>query len=100
DVQGATADADGAFQIALSPDTYYVFNAEAGIERCRDQKRVIVAGRAIEPLKLVLQPARRIHGTLTGADNAPIPNQRVSLLWRDDESHGKLPPEEQLPNPK
>jgi hypothetical protein len=99
-VQGGTSEADGSFQLALAPDMYYVFNAEAGGECSRDQKRVIVAGRAVEPLKLVLQQPRRIHGTLTGSDGAPIPNQHLSLIWSDDESYAKLPAEEQLPNSK
>jgi len=97
-VQGAKCDDEGAFQIGLQPGLYYAFIAEAGSERSRDQRRVVIAGRPTAPLKIVLAPARRIHGVLTrGPEKAPVPLEHVGLVWHDDESYSQLPPEERLP---
>jgi len=99
-VQGAKCDAEGAFKLPLQSGLYYVFHADSATERSRDQTRVVVADRPMQPLKIVLQPGRRIHGTLTrGPDKTPVAWQHLSLYWRDDASYSKLPTEEQLPNP-
>jgi hypothetical protein len=99
-VQGGQCDAAGALKLALQSGLYYVFRAYQGTKRTREFTRVVVADRPLAPLKIVLQPARRIYGTLTrGPEKRPAANEPVTLYWLDDQSYNKLPPEERLPNP-
>src|SRR5262245_15439596 len=84
-VQGTHCEADGSFKLSLSPGLYYVFNAQLGTERSPYQKQVILADRPSGPLTLVLQPGRRLFGTLTsGPEKALVARQHLSIYWRDD----------------
>ncbi len=60
--------------------------------------RVARMGEPLRPVHLVLQPAARVHGTLTvGKDHRPAANQSVALIERDDDNYSKLPEDERLP---
>jgi hypothetical protein len=99
-VQGTQCQADGTFKLSLPAGLYYVFTAQSGSERSPYHKRVLISDRSVEPLKIVLQPARRLFGMITsGPEKSPVARQHLSIYWRDDESYSKLPVEERLPNP-
>ena len=77
-----------------------MFTSQSETEKAPYQTRVVRADRPVEPIKLVLQPARRLYGTLTGgAEKKPLAQQYLQIYWRDEQSHSKLPPEDRLPNP-
>ncbi|HEX4071793.1 MAG TPA: carboxypeptidase-like regulatory domain-containing protein [Planctomycetaceae bacterium] len=60
--------------------------------------RVARMGEPLRPVHLVLQPAARVHGTLTvGKDRRPAANESVALIERDDDNYSKLPEDERLP---
>ncbi len=96
----ATSDAGGAFEVRVAPDQYYMFVAkrEGRISEC--QSSLIRAGSSAKPLNLVLEPATRVHGTVTvGKQNRPVTGQYISLYLKTSVDYYQLPKSEQLPKP-
>ena len=92
--------ADGKFQILVKPNHYYVLAAAQGKSASPINRLILRSGQPTEPVKLVLQPATRIHGTLiSSADGKPLGDRFVSLRSDDGLYYHKLPKEQQLPNP-
>ncbi len=83
---------------AFHSDAYCVVSATSGRFASTMAARVARMGEPLRPVHLVLQPAARVHGTLTvGKDRRPAVNESVALIERDDGNYTKLPEDERLP---
>ncbi|MGE5609065.1 MAG: M56 family metallopeptidase [Bacillota bacterium] len=88
---------DGRFTINVNPEMYYMFVASKGAMVSRAHLQVL-RKEAPAPLDLILEPAMRVYGRVTGGPNTtPIPKAPVTLIQQDYESYYKLPKEQQFP---
>ncbi|HEX4070880.1 MAG TPA: thioredoxin family protein, partial [Planctomycetaceae bacterium] len=94
------ADAHGAFELWLVPETYYVFEARGDKTVSAIQRRIVRAGVPVEPLKFVIEPGTRVHGRVVRAkDKSPLSGVYVGLQLKLTNEYYKLPKDQQLPNP-
>ena len=83
---------------AFHSDAYCVVSATSSGFASSMAARVARMGEPLRPVHLVLQPAARVHGTLTvGKDRRPAANEPIALIQRDEENYSKLPEDERLP---
>ena len=94
------ADAHGAFELWLAPESYYAFEVRGDKTLPFDAAPDRGAGVPVEPLKFVLEPATRVHGRVVRAkDKSPLSAVYVGLQVKMTNEYYKLPKEQQLPNP-
>jgi hypothetical protein len=84
--------------IGFFSDAYCVLSATNGRFASAMEARIARLGQPMRPVHLVLQPAARVHGTLTvGHDRRPAANESVTLFQHDDDNYSKLPEDERPP---
>jgi beta-lactamase regulating signal transducer with metallopeptidase domain len=89
---------DGKFEILVYPDQYYML-VPISKQWSAPAHHMIVRQSDRDGVKLVLQPATRVHGRVTvGSDRAAWASGYIQLYLRDD-TYYNLPENEQLPNP-
>ena len=93
--------ADGTFETQVKGDMYYLILARKDKFASPRVMQVVHTGRPVAPISLVMQPATRIHGTVTtGPDKQPQGGKLVMLGQYDDYSYNKVPAQDRLPEPK
>ena len=94
---------DGTFSIEVTPDMYYLVVADQDRLASEPHLQIIRQGAQPPPTTgdLVLKPATRVFGRVTGgADAKPIAGE-VSFAMHDNKSYYKLPREQWLrPDPR
>ena len=89
----------GRSSIRLDGDAYYVISATSGPFASALVARVARMANPVRPVHLVLNPAARVHGTLTaGKDRHPAANARFVVIQQDEDHYSKLPEGERLPH--
>lgn len=97
-----SCDDEGRFEARVAPDQYVLFRAKSGKAISEVQTRVVRAGLPTKPPNLVLEPATRVHGTVTvSKQNRPAPRQQVVMVLGPPVQYEQLPEKEQiLPKPE
>jgi hypothetical protein len=93
----ASCDNEGRFEARVARDQYVLFRAKSGIAISEVQTRVVRAGLPTKPLNLVMEPATRVHGTVTvGKLNRPVPRQQLVMILGPPIQYDQLPQKEQI----
>ena len=76
---------DGSFHLAIDPNMRYLFVASYNRLASMAHVQMIGAEAPADPIKLVVQPATQVHGSIVvGPDRAPSPGASILLVQRDD----------------
>ncbi len=90
-------DDEGRFEARVAPDQFVLFFAKSGKAISEVQTRVVRAGFPTKPLNLVMEPATRMHGTVTvGKKNRPVPRQQIVMTLGPPVSYYQLFKREQI----
>jgi hypothetical protein len=90
-------DSDGKFETRTAPNLYALFFAAKGHDVSNVASRVILKGRAVEPVDLVLEPGTRLYGVFTaGKQRRPVASATVYLVNPDPGNYAKLPDAQKL----
>jgi hypothetical protein len=88
----------GQFEAYVDNETAYAAIAELDKECSPAHFFVVAPGRATRPIKIALEPATRVFGTLRAAKGGqPLADQRVSLQLEATDDYYKLPEDQRLP---
>lgn len=91
-------DAHGEFQIDVSGDRFYAFDATLDRWASPPQTCIFFAGRPADPVQLILQPGTRVFGAVTlGPERTPLMGKSISYTQRHDDEYDELPKDERLP---
>jgi protocatechuate 3,4-dioxygenase beta subunit len=92
--------ADGTFKIRVNPNQFYMFVATLKKQVSAPESRVVLPGEPIEEVRLTLQNATRVFGTVTvGQNNKPVAGEYIQLYLEPSPDYYQLPKSEQLPQP-
>jgi hypothetical protein len=94
----AICDEAGLFETYVDNEKAYAVVAELNKQCSGARLFVVAADRPAKPLKIVLEPATRVFGTLRSTtDGQPLAGAYISLQLLASDAYHKLPKHEQLP---